>query len=157
MESSNQKPDQVFCSVRRQWVAALPEEIVRQNLLKHLINQLGFPASLIVVEMSLQQMPHLNLGQGHIPERRADVVCFAKGIHPVHDLYPLLLIECKAVKLSAKVINQVTGYNHFLKACFIAAVSQEKVQMGWFDRSKQTYVFANHIPSYQQLISSVSK
>lgn len=157
MVSSNLKPNQIFCPVRRQWVAALPEERVRQHLLKHLITQLGFPPSLIVLEMALQQMPHLSPSQAQIPERRADIVCFAKEIHPHHDLYPLLLVECKAVKLTPKTLNQVTGYNHFLKACFIAAVNQNEVKFGWFDPKQQGYVYSDHIPAYKQLILSVCK
>lgn len=147
----------MFCCVRRQWVAALPEEKVRQHLLNHLINQLGFPPSLIVLEMGLQQIPHLNPSQGQIPERRADIVCFAKGIHPAHDLYPLLLIECKAVKLTPKVLNQVTGYNHFLKACFIAVANQNEVKLGWFEAKLQRYIYTDRIPSYKHLSLSVCK
>lgn len=156
MESLNQKSSQVFCAVRKQWVSAQPEELVRQRLLLHLIRTLKFPESLILLESTLSQMPHFVPGSLKIPERRADIVCFAKNIHPDHSLYPLLLIECKAVKLGPKVINQVVGYNHFVQAHFIAIANQEETKTGWYDPQKKDYVFREGIPSFDRLVESVS-
>lgn len=156
MESSSQNPDsKVYCQIRKERVAALPEEIVRQEIVRQLIMERGFPAGGIVLEKGLRQMPHLALEGQNIPERRSDIVCFAKGIHPKHDLFPLLLIECKAVKLTPKVINQVVGYNHFLKAYFIAVANQEEVRTGWYDQEKKEYTFINFIPTYQELMKSI--
>src|SRR5690242_14822270 len=84
---------QHFDEVRRAWVAATPEEGVRQRVLKKMIHALGFPKELIAVEKELKELPHL-AGRS-VPERRIDVLCYGKEIHPEHSLYPLLLIECK--------------------------------------------------------------
>lgn len=145
----------LYCLIRKSPLASLPEEIVRQNLIKDLLN-LGYPASGFALEKKLSQMPHLALSSEKLPDRRADIVVFGKGIHPNFDLYPLLLVECKAVPLTDKVIHQATGYNYYLKSYFILLANQEKSRFGWYSKEKKGYTFLdNHIPTYEELIGSV--
>lgn len=143
---------QVFCPIRKLWVKATPEEIVRQNLLQQMIEALDYPFSYIAVEKELSQMPHVSTKE--IPLRRADILCYGKDIHPHYSLYPLLLVECKAVKLTPKFINQVTGYNHFIQAYFVAVANQHEVQTGWYDPSQKKYIFTPYLPSFKQLTQS---
>ena len=143
----------LYCLIRKDWVAALPEEQVRQHLLQYMIEKLSYPATLIAVEQPLRQLPHLSVSDlSRIPDRRADVLCFAKTGDDV--LQPLLLIECKAVKLTSGVINQVLGYNHYVGARFIALVNQEEVRTGWYDPAKKGYSFIDFLPTYPSLLSS---
>jgi hypothetical protein len=144
-----------YCPIRNRQVSLLPEEKVRVATLKVLVDQLAFPKSGIVVEKELSQMAHLNRFGGPLPQRRADIVCFAKGIHPTQDLYPLLLIECKSVKLTKKMRNQVIGYNHFLQAYFIALVNQHEVCTAWLDHSTGEYRWISHLPSYRELMDAL--
>ena len=145
----------IYCEGRKTWVSCTPEEIVRQRLISELTTSLKFPINHIVLEKAVRQMPHLYLSNQRIPDRRVDIVCFAKGIHPKHDLYPLLIIECKAAKLTSKVISQVVGYNHFIKAPFIAVANATEIQFG-FNAGQNQYTFIPYIPSYQELILSLS-
>lgn len=148
--------EKVYCLIRKEWVAALPEEKVRQKLIHQLIHELGFPVSCIAVEKELRQMPHLSLNpSSEIPNRRADIICFAKDIHRDHQLYPLLLIECKAIQLSSKVIRQVVGYNYFLKSYFIGIANQNMIKTGWFDPQKKDYTFVDYLPAYSELLQSI--
>lgn len=149
--------DQVFCRIRKECVTANPEELVRQKLLDLMIGDLGFPEGLIVLEKALQQMPHLSLKEQKVPDRRADIICYGKGIHHHYGLYPLLLVECKAVKLNSKVITQVSGYNHFLKAYFICVANQHEMRTGWYDLNQKQYIFVNYLPKYQQLLESITR
>jgi hypothetical protein len=152
MSLSDQK---LYCPVRQEWVAGLPEEVVRQKFLQYMIRDRGFPLSLIAVEKALTQMPHLaSVDHSSFPHRRADIISFAKGIHPEFDLYPLLIVECKAVKISPKMIKQVLGYNHFVQAIYVCIVNQDEVRTGWYDISKQNYIFIPEIPPYCTLICS---
>ncbi len=148
--------DTVYCRIRREWVAATPEEGVRQNLLSLLIEGRGFPLASIAVEKGLKQMPHLAMINGNIPDRRADIVCFSTGIHPHHSLYPLLLIECKAVKLTDKMVNQLTGYNHFIRAYFICIANGEEVRTGWHTKEKG-YQFIHYLPEYRTLREKIAE
>ncbi len=143
------------CAIRNEPVEALPEELVRQQLLHHMINELRYPKGYLAVEKALSQMPHLSLSNQEIPDRRVDIICFAKGIHPQHDLFPLLVIECKSVKITDKVLNQVVGYNHHLQSPFIAVANQEEIRTGWFDPSSKRYTYIAHLPTYTELLTAI--
>jgi hypothetical protein len=148
--------ESLFCPIRKEWVSALPEERVRQRVLNQMIAELGFPASLIVVEKALKQLPHLAVSDRYqIPDRRADLICFTKGMICDHSLYPLLIVECKSVRLTSRVINQVLGYNHFVRSCFIAIVNHMEVKTGWYDPASNSYEFINYLPSYETLLHAV--
>ena len=141
--------------MRKIAVEAYPEEIVRQAILNRMIDELGYPLPCIAVEKALKQMPHISLAGGEVPDRRLDIACFAKGINPHHELYPLLVIECKAIPLTPHVIKQITGYNHFLKSPFIAIANANEIRTGWFDPIEQSYRFVPYLPTYLELMASV--
>lgn len=141
----------LLCRIRKEPVAALPEEHVRQRFLSYMIDEKGFPPALIAVEKSLRQLPHLTSDdRKNVPDRRADILCFAKDMKG-HGLYPLLLVECKAVKLTSAVISQVVGYNHYVRASFLAVVNQDEMRMGWYDPNKKEYQFVNDLPPYSSI------
>ncbi len=141
---------QLFDEVRQLWVTATPEEQVRQRVLNKMIHRLSFPKDLLVVEKELKTLPHLSVCPP--PNRRLDILCYAKDIHPVHPLYPLLLIECKEQKLDEQAIEQLTGYNAYVQACFIAVASREEERFGYLDKDKMKYIFHPGLPSYKDLI-----
>lgn len=141
------------CIIRKEPVAATPEEVVRQQLIAAMVHQLEYPESCIAVEKSLHQLPHVKFEKA--PLRRIDLLCFAKDIHPEHSLYPLLLVECKAVALTSKVLSQVCGYNAYVKAYFVAVANSNEVRFGWFDRQKQEYCFRDGLPGYPVLMEMV--
>ena len=141
----------LFCPIRREWVAALPEEIVRQKLILFMTETLKFPVETLAVEVALKSMPHLKNQEG-IPNRRADIVCFAKGIHPDFDLYPLLMVECKAVPLTQKVISQVVGYNNHVQAHFVSVVNEGELKTGWYDETSGEYSFMDNIIHYDEML-----
>lgn len=143
--------EQIYCSMRKAWFVATPEEHIRQKTLQMLTQSLGFPPSGIVVEKELKLLPHL---PSHVipPERRADILCYA---NKEGSMYPLLLIECKAVSITYREVQQVIGYNYFVKAPFIALVNQSEQRLGWYDSGKNDYQFINYFPSYLELFNSI--
>lgn len=138
----------VYCPVRREWVFATPEEVVRQKLIKEMVEQKGYPLSGLAVEKALSQMPHLQNTKG-LPTRRADIVCFVKA---AVGLVPLLLVECKAEPWTKKAENQILGYNYFLRARFVALADANKVKTGTFDTSTNEYLFVEDLPHINHLI-----
>ena len=134
-----------------------PEEKVRQNLINVMTNKLGFPSGLIVTEKKLSQLPYLNISNIKIPNRRIDILCYGKNIHPDFDLYPLLMIECKAVALTDKVIKQVVGYNYYVKSYFVAIANEQEIKIGWYDKKIQRYTFIDYLPSYKEIITALQK
>lgn len=143
------------CCVRKISVSSTPEEIVRQSLLRYMISHLGYPLEYLVVEKELSLISGLSCSLNEVPQRRADIVCYAKGIHSNHGLYPLLLIECKSTPLNEKVKNQVIGYNRYLQAYFVSIVNQNTFLTGWFDKVAQKYQFFSGLPPYQYLVKSI--
>lgn len=93
--------EQIFCAGRHRWVRLTPEEWVRQQLLHTLLEQLGYPPSLIAVEKSIV------VGEAH---KRCDAVVYDR------QLQPFVLIECKAetVPLTQKTVDQAITYNRKL-------------------------------------------
>jgi len=99
--------------VRGRRVAALPEETVRQQVIAHL-EGLGYPKYLMRTEVKLEGTT-----------RRLDIVCYCKASE---DVVPLLLVECKAAKITPKALSQVVGYNYHLKAPFICLASKNYLE-----------------------------
>ena len=98
--------EQIFCVWRHRWVRLTPEEWVRQQLLHRMVEQLGYPASLIAVEVAI------TVGEVH---KRCDAVVYDRAMQP------LLLIECKAetVPLTQKTLDQAITYNRKLNVPFL--------------------------------------
>ena len=146
------------CRVRKEEVALQPEEQVRQQLLTKMMETLGYPPAHLTVEKALNQLPHLAHANRKLPDRRADILCFAAGIHPDYGLYPLLLIECKAhVALNTKVVRQATSYNQFVGAYFIALANESGAKTGWYDPQQGRYRFISGIPPYSVLIEACTR
>ncbi|MEI6531687.1 MAG: type I restriction enzyme HsdR N-terminal domain-containing protein [Chlamydiota bacterium] len=106
----------IFDPYRGRLVVETPEEIVRQSCLKLMVEELGYPSSLIAVEKSLKEL----LKTSKPPLRRADILVFSLSGEP------LLLIECKAVPLTLAMQRQVRGYNYYIKAPFIALINDKE-------------------------------
>ena len=129
----------IYDPFRRLEVEDTPEEIVRQKLLLDLVD-LGYPKHLIAVEKEV--------GAG----RRADIMCYGNCSG---ELKVMLMIECKSIPLSDDVIDQVTGYNFYIGAPFVAIANGDEVRTGWKEGKK--YVFRQGIPSYEQLCRFIRK
>lgn len=139
----------LFDAFRQKWVAATPEEMVRQQLLHKMVGELHYPKELISVEVSLSQLARSVGGlKGPFSRRRADIVCFSS----LPTLSPLLLIECKEESLSESVKEQVIGYNHHVRSLFIGIASQKGVEVGFFDQKKGEYCFIDFLPAYPDLL-----
>lgn len=126
-----------------------PEERIRQAWVQKMVRDLGYPRHLIALEKELASLPHL-LHQ-KVPKRRADIIVFAKDIHPDYPLYPLLMIECKATKLLPHVASQVIGYNEFVKAPYIAIANETDLMLGHFAEEAGMICFERGLKNYEKL------
>lgn len=132
---------QIFDEVRKKWVAATPEEIVRQSWLQKMVSCLGYPRSLLAVEKQLASLP----GRVMPPKRRADIVCYRS------DMTPLLLIECKADDLSQEALNQVLGYNDYVGAKYVAVASHKAILLRYALSCPRCVI--DRLPTYQELVN----
>lgn len=97
----DQKP-QIWCLVRKKWVAFTKEEWVRQNWLNYLIHVQHYPASLMAVEKEI------HLGE---LKKRIDILVYKNSS-------PWILIECKEqeVPISEQTIQQILTYQTVIQS-----------------------------------------
>lgn len=147
MESSPPSREQeLYDPIRKRWVVATPEEIVRQKLVMHLTKTCQFPIEVMTVEKKLSELPHLLEKKQSLPERRLDLLCFGPKL-----AFPLLLIECKAVPLNEKMLTQVWGYNAYVEAPFVALVNENQIKMRWEENGQSRY--RDFMPTYEELVA----
>ena len=138
---------QVYDSIRRQWVAATPEEIVRQRWIQKMVQELGFPKELLVIEKELKMLPHLQQYRDPLPTRRVDLLSFGKRDV---DLFPLLLIECKDEALSQQALDQAVAYNTFVQAYYVAIVNQDQIRLRYHLAYSKCEI--ETLPSFKELM-----
>ncbi len=128
----------IFDAFRHKWVALTPEEWVRQNFIRYLIQERHYPASLISVEHAIRRN-QLNF--------RSDAVIFSKNGEP------MVIIECKApeVKISQQAFDQIVRYNFELKVNYLMVTNGISHYCCKIDQKLLTYAFLTEIPDYKEL------
>jgi hypothetical protein len=123
----------VFDPLRRKYIRATPEEIVRQLWIIFFLENLSINPKLIAVERSIVI---------HGMKRRFDLVIFSKSTEP------LLLIELKApgVAIQQSVFDQIARYNMGMQVPY-ALVSNGEVHYCFeIDDQKRAFTFLEKLP-----------
>jgi len=116
-------------------VVLTPEEWVRQHVLRFLLEEKNYPASLIAVERQLKI---------HTRTKRTDIVVYnTQGT-------PEVLIECKApsVKITQDAFDQIARYNLTANASYLMVTNGLSHFFCQIDAENETYVFLKDIPEY---------
>ncbi len=127
----------IFDELRKKYLVLTPEEWVRQNLIKFLVSDKGYPSGLISQEAGLK----INAVQ-----KRYDALIFDKtGV-------PLVLIECKApdVTINKKVFEQILAYNRTIGAPFLLVSNGMK---HYFLRrgANNQFLFEHDLPDFKAI------
>lgn len=127
----------IFDELRKKYLVLTPEEWVRQNLIRYLIEEKKFPKGLISLEAGLKV---------NTLQRRYDALVYSK------DKRPLVLIECKApsVNINEKVFDQILAYNATIKASYLI-VSNGLKHYCLKKNDSNKFKFENSIPFYNEL------
>lgn len=128
----------LFDEIRKKHILITPEEWVRQHFVQYLINQKGYPKTLIKLEGGLTL---------HGKARRTDIVVFnPKG-------EKILLIECKApsISISQKVFDQVARYNMVHKVALVAVSNGLQHYYCRINFDEQNYQFIEELPAYRDI------
>jgi type I restriction enzyme M protein len=113
------KPDQlqirgneIFSPLRQKWVLLTPEEMVRQQYLKVLVEEYGFTHDHMAEEMEVT-------GRGSA-QARADFIIWRTAQDKSAQNSPLIIVECKAdnVTIDPKVYAQGENYARLTNAPF---------------------------------------
>jgi hypothetical protein len=107
----------IFDSIRRKWVVLTPEEWVRQNFIRYLITDLGYPKTVLAVEKQITTFEN---------KSRFDIVVYSTA------LQPFMIIECKQqkVELNDSVLKQVLNYQATVQCKYIMVTNGDWVA-GW--------------------------
>lgn len=134
--------DFIFDILRKKYVRLTPEEWVRQNFIKYLIEKKKFPSGLISVEMSV------NINNQN---QRSDIVVFNKQAKPI------MIIECKApnVKITQKTMEQAARYNWNLKVEYLVVTNGKSHFICKINHSENNYEFLPEIPNYTSIVSKI--
>lgn len=128
----------LFDEIRKKHILITPEEWVRQHFVQYLINQKGYPKSLIKLEGGLRL---------HGNPRRTDIVIFNSSGQKI------LLIECKApsVAIDQKVFDQVARYNMVHKVALLAVSNGLKHFYCRINFANESYQFIEDLPDYKEI------
>lgn len=128
----------LFDDIRKKHIIITPEEWVRQHFVQYLINQKGYPKTMIKLEGGLKL---------HGKARRTDIVVF----NPLGK--KILLIECKApsVNIDQKVFEQIARYNMVHQVSLLAVSNGLKHYYCLIDFVNHAYKFIEDLPFYQDI------
>ena len=128
----------IFDIVRKKYVKETPEEVVRQYILRYLIEEKGYPKGLLSVE---KQLTYNKM------ERRTDIVAYSRERNPV------LLVECKApeVKITQKVFEQIAVYNMVLQVPYLLVTNGIENYCCTVDHKSNKVDFLDGIPEFEKI------
>ena len=123
---------------RKRFVVLTPEEEVRQRFARYLVEEKGYPASLIQTEYTL----HLNTML-----RRCDILVDRPAGTPA------VLVECKApgVKIGQSTFDQAARYNMVFRVRYLMVTNGMKHYCCLIDFEEQRVQFMKEIPHYDSL------
>jgi len=126
----------VFDTIRRKWLIAGPEELVRQLLVHYLLLEKGYSKGLIGIEKGL-------VVNGL--ERRCDLLTYDS------EFTPFLLIECKApkIKVDDKVFRQIAQYNMMLQVPYLAVTNGIVTYCCKMDYEQRSFTFLDGLPEHR--------
>jgi hypothetical protein len=124
----------IWDPIRRKNLVLQPEELVRQLLLIHLTEGLGYSLHRIQVEQMIQVAGRI---------RRFDILILDQ------QLAPYLLIECKApnIPLDQSTLDQAAAYNYALRAPFLLVTNGPQAYACAIHFDSQQFTFLDAIPT----------
>ncbi len=125
----------IFDEIRKKFMLMTPEEWVRQNVVRFLLEEKKYPKSYINVEKIIK-INGLT--------KRYDIVVF----QPNGKIF--LLIECKApeVPISQNTFDQIARYNMVLEAEFLMVTNGLNHYFCKMDYEKEQYHFLKDLPDF---------
>ena len=133
---------EIFDSIRKQYVSLNPEEWVRQNFIRFLVEEKQYPEMLIAVEKSIKLNRMI---------RRPDIVIYDKTTKAK------LIVECKApsVKITQNTVDQIVRYNMTLKVDYLVVTNGLNHYCIQINYKENKYSFINEVPDFSELLNEI--
>lgn len=131
--------EKIFDIIRRRYVRLTPEEWVRQNFIRYLTEEGGYPAGLMGVEVTFT-MNRLR--------KRADILIHNREGKPV------MIVECKSydVALDENVFDQIVTYNMRFRVPYLVVTNGMINYACKIDFENNSWEYLMVIPQYEELI-----
>jgi hypothetical protein len=128
----------IFDAIRKKYIVLTPEEWVRQNFIRYLVSEKGFPAPLIAVE---QQFIFNKM------QKRSDILVYNNLGRPV------VLVECKApsVPITSSVFEQIGLYNLTHRVPWLIVTNGIKHYCCRYAEQEGKYQFSDFIPDWSAI------
>jgi hypothetical protein len=125
----------VYDPIRRKHLVLQPEELVRQLLLRYMLDELAYPANRIRVEIGIEV--------NGLP-KRCDIVVFDAEVQP------WLLVECKSPKIPIRLetFEQAARYNLQLRAPYLAATNGLTTYCAQLHFDTEQFTHLNAFPAF---------
>ena len=125
----------IFDVIRKRFVILQPEEWVRQHCIHYLIENKGFPKSLINVEKEIDI---------NTIKKRYDIVVF----NPDGSIH--LIVECKAhhININQSTFDQIAQYNLKVKSDYLMVTNGLNHYYCQINFKEKKYQFLKDIPEY---------
>ncbi len=127
----------IFDEFRKKNIVLTPEEWVRQNFARFLVEERGVPAGRLVIEKSLTV---------NTLSKRCDILLYDKT-------QALLIVECKSpkVKIDQSVFDQIIVYNMQFQVNFMIVTNGLDHYCCKIDENGE-FNFLNDIPDYNSMV-----
>lgn len=132
--------------IRKKLILKTPEEIIRQKIIKFLIQRMNVPEAMIAVEIPMSYYKKEAKG-------RADIIVSA--VNDKKESVPILIVECKAtsVPLTDDVFEQVARYNNIVEADTVIVTNGNKFIINTLDPEVDRYRELKELPTYKELVN----
>ena len=132
----------IFDVNRKKYISLTPEEWVRQNFIKFLIEEKAYPSSLIAIEKQLIM--------NGMKKRCDAIVCNYNAV-------PVMIIEFKApnIKISQETFDQAAVYNSKLNVGFFMISNGLEHYCCKIDIKNSKYIYLNEIPEFFTIIQNI--
>lgn len=136
-----------YDNIRKREVLITPEEIIRQKVIRYLIEELDVPIEALDEETALSYYKFPS-------NRRPDILILGKDLK-TGDSAPVVVIECKApnVILSDEVFDQALYYANNLQADYVLITNGQEHVAAVYDFNKQRYIDIEELPKYDDLFN----
>lgn len=130
--------EMIFDPVRKKFVRLTPEEWVRQNFVRYLVEEGKYPAGLIIIEASIKLFN---------TRKRVDILVHNREGKPV------MMVECKAdhVDLGESVLEQIATYNMQFRVRYLVVTNGLVNYAVRFSEDYSSWEQIDFIPLYNEL------
>ena len=129
---------QIFDSQRKKYISLTPEEWVRQNFIRYLIEDKHYPAAYLAIEKQISM---------NGMKKRCDALLYNS------DANPIMIIEFKApgIQITQQTFDQAAVYNSKLQVDFLMISNGLNHYCCKVNTVESNYSFFLEIPTYEEL------